>query len=251
MLFLKEGTTPTVLLGPYVLASDGDTEYTTGIANTAVQLSKNGAAFVSKSETTSTVHQDHGMHNCLLNATDTGTVGTLHIMTHVATTLPVYHEFFVVETNVYDALFASGADGFGTDGVTLATSQGLYAPSKAGDAMDLITDAVDAAALATDAVTEIANAMFPKTNTALSNVQFLMVLSSDHVTAATGLVPVMTRSIDGAAFAAKDAGTTIAEIANGMYQVDLATADTNGTIITYRFAVATADDTFLTIRYVT
>jgi len=106
-----------------------------------------------------------------------------------------------------------------------------------------------ASGLATDAVTEIANAMLPKTNTALNNVGFLMVLASDHVTAATGLVPVMTRSIDGGAFGAKDAGTTIAEVANGMYQVDLAAADTNGIEIIYRFAVATADDTFITIRF--
>lgn len=107
------------------------------------------------------------------------------------------------------------------------------------------TDMVAAAPTAAS----IARLILPQTNTALNNVQFLMVLASDHVTAATGLTPVMTRSIDGGAFGAADGGTTITEVANGMYQVDLATADTNGTEIVYRFAVATADDTFLTIRY--
>ena len=53
----------------------------------------------------------------------------------------------------------------GADGVTLATTQGLYAPAKAGDNMGLsagavtaavvATDAIDADALAADAVTEI------------------------------------------------------------------------------------------------
>jgi hypothetical protein len=43
----------------------------------------------------------------------------------------------------------------GSDGATLATTQGNYAPAKAGDAMDLVANAVDASALATDAVTEI------------------------------------------------------------------------------------------------
>ena len=53
----------------------------------------------------------------------------------------------------------------GADGVTLATAQGNYAPAKAGDAMDLVANAVDATsvatgaidadALAADAVTEI------------------------------------------------------------------------------------------------
>lgn len=41
----------------------------------------------------------------------------------------------------------------GTDGVTLATAQALYAPSKAGDAMDLVANAVDAAAISTGAIT--------------------------------------------------------------------------------------------------
>ncbi len=57
----------------------------------------------------------------------------------------------------------------GTDGATLATTQGNYAPSKAGDAMTLetaaitaavmATDSVDAAALSTDAVQAIADSV--------------------------------------------------------------------------------------------
>ena len=40
----------------------------------------------------------------------------------------------------------------GSDGVTLATAQGLYAPAKAGDAMTLSSGAVTAAVIATDAI---------------------------------------------------------------------------------------------------
>ncbi|HDZ13378.1 hypothetical protein LCGC14_0643710 [marine sediment metagenome] len=43
----------------------------------------------------------------------------------------------------------------GSDGATLATTQGNYAPAKAGDAMDLVANAVDVSALAADAVDEI------------------------------------------------------------------------------------------------
>ena len=43
----------------------------------------------------------------------------------------------------------------GSDGATLATAQGLYAPAKAGAAMTLATDAVSAAAVSAAAVTEI------------------------------------------------------------------------------------------------
>lgn len=167
----------------------------------------------------------------------------------------------------------------GTDGATLATTQGNYAPSKAGDNMGTVssvtgnvdgsvgsvtllaanavavgsiaTDAITAGALAAGAVTEIAQAILPPTNTALTDVTMLMVLSSDHATPATGLTPVLTVSIDGGTFSAKDGSTTVAEVAtaSGVYQLDLASADTNGTIITYKLAVATADDSFLTIRF--
>lgn len=54
----------------------------------------------------------------------------------------------------------------GSDGVTLATTQGNYAPSKAGDAMDLVTGAVDANAVAADAVDEIWDEVMAGTTTA-------------------------------------------------------------------------------------
>lgn len=93
-------------------------------------------------------------------------------------------------------------------------------------------------------------AAVPKKNTALNDVQIKMVLSSDHATPATGLSPTLTRSIDGAAFGAKDASTTVAEIGStGIYQLDLAAADTNGTMVTYRLTAGTADAAELTIRF--
>lgn len=110
----------------------------------------------------------------------------------------------------------------------------------------LATGAVDADALATDAVNEIARAILPQTNQALSNLEFLMVDSTDHVTPETGLTVTGQRSIDGGAFAAVSG--TIAEVGNGIYQFDAAAADVNGTITTFRFSATGADDTFLTVR---
>lgn len=59
---------------------------------------------------------------------------------------------------------------------------------------------------------------------------------------ATGLVPVMTISKAGGAFAAVDAGTAITELTNGWYKCVHAAADldTIGSL-SYRVAVATAD----------
>ena len=91
--------------------------------------------------------------------------------------------------------------------------------------------------------TDMVNTTIPKNGT-FSNFEFLMVLTSDHATPATGLTVTGERSIDGAAFASVSG--TIAEVSNGIYQFDAVAADTNGDVITWRFSSATADDTFVT-----
>lgn len=70
---------------------------------------------------------------------------------------------------------------------------------------------------------------------------FHLVKSADS-TDATGLVPVMTISKAGAAFAAVDAGTVITELTNGWYKVVHAAADLDTLgCLAVRVAVATAD----------
>ena len=109
-------------------------------------------------------------------------------------------------------------------------------------------DTLNASALATDAVNEISRAIGIQKNTAFPDIPFLMVLTSDHVTPATGLTVTGTMRIDNASFVAVNG--TITEVANGIYEFDALAADTNGDKITYRFISATADDTFVTIKTV-
>lgn len=72
-----------------------------------------------------------------------------------------------------------------------------------------------------------------KTNTALSAFVFAMYDSVNINDLKTGLSPTVTLSIDGAAFAA--ATNSPAEIGStGVYKIDLAAADLNGTVITLR-----------------
>jgi len=54
------------------------------------------------------------------------------------------------------------------------------------------------------------------------------------------------RSIDGGAFAACTNSPT--ELASGIYVIDLAAADLNGTVITFRFTASGADATVLTVK---
>lgn len=141
----------------------------------------------------------------------------------------------------------------GSFGEGVATVQGNVTGSVASvtAGVTLATDAVSAAALATDAVNEIRDAILPTQNAAFNNIMFLFVAASDHVTPVTGATgTAVTRSIDGGAFGA---GTgTLAEVGNGFYQYDASAADMNGGIITFRFTgtggtPGAPDDRFVTV----
>ena len=70
-----------------------------------------------------------------------------------------------------------------------------------------------------------------------------MVSDADHVSPKTGALIAPTRSIDGGAFVTcANAGSGLAEVGNGVYTIDLAASDTNGSTIVLRFTAAGADD---------
>jgi hypothetical protein len=111
--FLKESTAVDVLIGPFVDSTDGDTEETALTISAAdVMLSKNGQAAALKSDVTAAAHDADGFYNCELDATDTNTVGQLTLYVHEAGALAIRQDYQVVESAIYDALFASGAAGF-------------------------------------------------------------------------------------------------------------------------------------------
>lgn len=85
-----------------------------------------------------------------------------------------------------------------------------------------------------------------KKNTAYPNFTFLMVLTSDHVTPATGLTVTGERRLDNGSFTAVSG--TISEVSNGMYEFDALAADTNADTGAWRFSAATADDVFITFK---
>lgn len=76
-------------------------------------------------------------------------------------------------------------------------------------------------------------------NTAYTNFMIFMVLSSDHITPATGKTVSGTVSLDGAAFGALT--NSISEVASGWYKVNLAAGDLNGTEIALKFTASGTD----------
>jgi len=110
-----------------------------------------------------------------------------------------------------------------------------------GGRLDLLIDAIKAK-------TDVQPEGFKK-NTAYNNFMFFMVLSSDHISPATGKNITCQRSIDGAAFA--NCANSESEIANGAYKINLATTDLNGsTFVTFKFTEADCDQRTITIKLV-
>jgi hypothetical protein len=119
MQIIKQSTAYTFRLGPFVDSTDGFTaENALTIAYTDVLLSKAGGALAAKADTTNLTSTGANAHyTCVLNSTDTGTVGALRAYCYVAGALPVWQDFTVMPANVYDSLVG------GTDALDVSVIQ--------------------------------------------------------------------------------------------------------------------------------
>lgn len=195
---LKQSTAYTFQLGPFVDSTDGVTpEASLTIAATDVDLSKNGGAFADKTDATAltSTGDSQGYYDCVLDTTDTGTLGKLDVRCYVSGALPVFKSFMVVPAIVYDSLVAgsdlldvSMTQILGTAvstpatagildinlknianaavsatsaqlGVNAVQAGGTAWGSGAISAASIATDAIGANALAADAVTELNTAV--------------------------------------------------------------------------------------------
>ena len=85
----------------------------------------------------------------------------------------------------------------------------------------------------------------PPKNVALDNFGFLMVLSSDHISPATGKTVTSKISKDGGAFAA---GTnSVVEISDGFYKINLTQAEMNADVIALIFKETDCDQRSITL----
>lgn len=109
-----------VPLGPFVSSTDFDTAQT-GLTIDAsdIHVYKSGASGEVAKNSGAATHMAGGRYKATLDATDTDTVGPLRLSVHVAGALPVTLDCIVLEHQVYDALYKSGAL-FGTDVITNA-----------------------------------------------------------------------------------------------------------------------------------
>jgi len=132
-MFLKQSTAYTFRFGPFLDDTDGKTAETgLTIEDSHIRVSKAGANFIDKNETTNAAHDEAGFYVVILNTTDTNTVGELQIACHMSGALPVFKTFQVVEEAIYDAVFAASA--------TLITK--IDAIDTVVDAVKVVTDAI-------------------------------------------------------------------------------------------------------------
>lgn len=138
---LKQSTAAVIQFGPFLDKTDGVT-LETGLvsaldhASTGIMLSKaGGAQAVRHATVTASTYDAHGCYRVTLDATDTNTLGRLRVIyTDAATCLPVWADFMVVPSTIYDWLVSGSA----------------YAPVnvvqvEGTDATDALTTAADAA----------------------------------------------------------------------------------------------------------
>lgn len=151
MRYLRQSTTVTIQMGPFLDKTDGVTEETA--LTPGIEVSKAGAAFAARNSATAVSHDAEGWYRVELNATDTGTLGPLMVKAHDnATHLPVWHEFMVVPANYYDSIVAGSdklqvdltqIDGAATNGnnATLNLAQ-LNIQNSAGPAVVMDTTSI-------------------------------------------------------------------------------------------------------------
>ena len=141
-MYLKQSTTTTVYLGPFVDDTDGKTAET-ALTITAY-LSKAGAAATARNSATAITHDRDGYYRVELNTTDTNTLGRLRVFSNTAGALPVWGDFTVLPAQVFDSLIA------GSDALQVHTNE-------------ITNDLITANTLAAAAVAEIADAVWDET----------------------------------------------------------------------------------------
>jgi hypothetical protein len=144
---LKQSTaSQEVPLGPFLDPADGATPVTgLTIANTDIKVWKRGATSLANKNSGGATHMAGGVYYCVLDATDTDTLGPLVVFIHVAGALAVKVECEVLPANVFDSL-VDGSDNLQVDATQI---EGSDATNQIRDAVVDDATRIDASALNT------------------------------------------------------------------------------------------------------
>lgn len=142
MQYLEQGSSVDIMMGPFLDETNGKTPETAlTISQADIRLSKNGASFAQSADSGGASHEENGWYSLTLHVTDVNTVGRLIVAIHESGALPVWREFMVVPSNVFDSIIG-GTDYLQVDAIQIEGS----------DATDQINAACDTALTDYDAV---------------------------------------------------------------------------------------------------
>jgi len=136
MHFLKQSTAATIPLGPFINAQ-GVVQTALGLTQADIRLKKEGGDAAQKSDATSCTHDESGIYDCALNATDTNTLGRLTVFINESGALPVAHDFTILPAQVYNSLILA-SEALNAN-VTTVMDEDATAFSRAVGSMELVT----------------------------------------------------------------------------------------------------------------
>jgi hypothetical protein len=107
-LWLRQSTTASLKIGPFVGTTDGYTAASALVlAASHVRLAKNGANFAAMNSASLPAHNEYGFYTAVVSTSDTDTVGRLQVSVNTgASALPVWGDYTIVSSPIYDALIA-------------------------------------------------------------------------------------------------------------------------------------------------
>jgi hypothetical protein len=142
-IYLRQSTaSQEIPLGYFVDSADGNTEETgLTIANTDIKVWKTGATSLASKNSGGATHIANGVYYCVLDATDTDTLGPLRIFIHVAGALAVKVDCVVLDEAQYDFMFGTNAPATQASVDTITTRLGT--PSDLGGGATVAANLAD------------------------------------------------------------------------------------------------------------
>ena len=101
--WLRLSTAYTAQMGPFLDSANGVTPLAgLTIAQADIRISKNGGAFAQSHNSAGATYSENGYYAVPLDTVDTNTLGTLRVAISKAGALPVWQDYMVMPTNIWE-----------------------------------------------------------------------------------------------------------------------------------------------------
>lgn len=218
LLFLRQSTATTFIIGPFLDATDGKTAETAlTVADIDVDLykgiTKSNLTITASGGSNDMAHVANGFYSLELTTSNTDTLGMGSVSANIAAALPTWRHFCVLPANVWDSFFS-------TDKLQIHVVEMTDGVISSGT---MAADSIDASALASDALAEIADAVWDETN-------------SGHATAGTTGANMQASAsgtqVGGSSTAATNMAAAFQGLVTGTFASPTLTATSSSTSLT-------------------